>query len=32
MNLPTRKVWAMLAVVGVLVLVCLAYAQQEQRG
>ena len=32
MKLTTRKIWATLAVVGVLVLVCLAYAQQEQRG
>jgi cytochrome c peroxidase len=32
MKLTTRKIWAMVAVVGVLVLVCLAYAQQEQRG
>jgi cytochrome c peroxidase len=29
---PTRKVCATLTVVGVIVLVCLAYAQQEQRG
>src|SRR5437870_8756770 len=29
---PTTKIGATLAVVGVIVLVCLAYAQQEQRG
>ena len=29
---PTRKICAALTVVGVIVLVCLAYAQQEQRG
>jgi cytochrome c peroxidase len=32
MKLTKRKIWAMVAVVGLLVLVCLAYAQQEQRG
>jgi len=32
MKLTTRKIWATLTVVGLLVLVCLAYAQQEQRG
>jgi len=32
MKLTTRKIWATLTVVGVIVLVCLAYAQQEQRG
>ncbi len=29
---PTTKIGATLTVVGVIVLVCLAYAQQEQRG
>src|SRR5436853_7542618 len=29
---PTKKICATLTVVGVIVLVCLAYAQQEQRG
>jgi len=32
MKLPTRKIWAALTLVGLLVIVCLAYAQQEQRG
>ena len=32
MQLPTRKIWATLTVVGVIALVCFAYAQQEQRG
>ena len=32
MKLTTRKIGATLTVVGLLVLVCLAYAQQEQRG
>ena len=32
MKLPTRNIWAALTVVGLLVVVCLAYAQQEQRG
>ena len=32
MKLTTRKIWATLTVVGVIVFVCLAYAQQEQRG
>jgi cytochrome c peroxidase len=32
MKLKTRKIWATLTVVGVIVFVCLAYAQQEQRG
>jgi hypothetical protein len=31
MKLTTRKMWATLTVVGVIVLVCFAYAQQEQR-
>jgi cytochrome c peroxidase len=31
-KLPMRKIWATLTVVGVIALVCFAYAQQEQRG
>jgi hypothetical protein len=32
MKLTTRTIWATLTVVGVIALVCLAYAQQEPRG